>query len=168
MSDLEHSEANVKKTVNIRIESISPDQTLVQSVTGDLYIKGSTYYYRYPEPDPTMGPTTTTVKVKYHEGNLPLNEQEKLHHHRLPPAQITVIRHGTLESEQIFTEHETEWGFYHMTSGKLVLQTRTLRIEANLDDNGVGTLSWVYDLNVSNEEVGQFELKLNIQEEQTK
>ncbi len=193
-----NSQTTGKKSVNIRIESISPDQTLVQSVAGDLYIKGSTFYLRYPEPDPEMGPTTTTVKVKYHDSSVTSQSVNQSSSHqpshrpshqpshqlshrpnhqpneqglqpkRLPPPQISVIRHGTLESEQMFTEHEAEWGFYHMTSGKLVLQTRTLRIDANLDENGLGTLSWIYDLNVSNEEAGQFELKLNIQEEQAK
>lgn len=132
-----------KKEVQIRIESISPDQNMVQSVAGDLYIKDETLYLRYLEPDPSMGKTMTTVKVA--------------------EDQIKVIRHGSLQSEQVFTKQKKQWGYYQTGQGRLQLQTRTYSIQDNLIE-GIGSISWSYGLTVAGEYAGKFELKLNIQE----
>lgn len=132
-----------KTEVQIRIESQSPDQQVVQSVDAELYRKGDSFYYRYAEPDPTMGDTMTTVKVK--------NEQVK------------VMRHGGLQSEQTFTNQQQEWGFYQMAEGKLSLETRTESIAIQLNDIGHGTVAWSYDLYITGEFAGQFKIKLDIQ-----
>lgn len=134
-----------KREVQIRIESNSPDQSMVQSVAGDLYFKGEAVYLRYPEPDPSMGKTMTTVRVT--------------------ADQIRVIRHGGLESEQIFSKRKKEWGYYRMGEGDMRLETRTHSIHVNLIE-GLGSVSWTYGLSVAGEYAGKFELKLIIQEGQ--
>lgn len=137
------------RQVSIRITSNSPDQNLIQFVTADLYFKADAaeqpaIYYRYPEPDPVIEGTMTTVKIK--------NEQ------------IKIIRHGKLKSEQVFTLGKSEVGIYHTPEGSLSLETNTQSIDIDLLD-GIGTISWVYDLVVSGTDAGKFEIKLDIQEE---
>src|SRR5690554_5189842 len=124
------------KKVDIRIESISPDQSLVQSVSGEMYLKGNAVYLRYPEPDPAMGQTTTTVKVT--------------------DQQIKVIRHGSIRSEQVFLENKPEWGYYHTAQGQLKLETHTQSIHIQLTE-GLGTIAWIYDLYVAGEQAGNFQ-----------
>jgi uncharacterized beta-barrel protein YwiB (DUF1934 family) len=136
---------SLKRNVEVRIESNSPDQSMIQSVSGDLYLKGEAVYIRYLEPDPTMGDTNTTVKIKGDE--------------------VKVIRHGGLNSEQTFSTESIQWGFYQTAQGSLELETRTKTIDIQLEQ-GIGTVSWSYDLYVSEDYAGKFELKLDIQEAQ--
>jgi uncharacterized beta-barrel protein YwiB (DUF1934 family) len=133
----------LRKLVEIRIESSSPEQNMVQSVKGDLYLKGETVYIRYPEPDPAMGDTMTTVKI---------SEQE-----------IKVIRHGSIKSEQSFSKGKEQAGFYQLTQGSLHLNTQTKDIDIQLKQ-GLGTVSWKYGLYVTGDYAGEFALQLNIQE----
>lgn len=136
---------SLKRNVEVRIESNSPDQSMIQSVPGDLYLKGEAVYVRYTEPDPTMGDTNTTVKIKNDE--------------------VKVIRHGGLQSEQTFSKDRVDWGFYQVAQGNLELETRTKNINIQLKE-GMGTVSWSYELYVSGDYAGKFELKLDIQEGQ--
>jgi uncharacterized beta-barrel protein YwiB (DUF1934 family) len=130
--------------VTIRIASKSEEHTALQTARGELTVRKDTVFLRYQEPDQEMGKTVTTVKVKN--------------------GQITVIRHGDVESRQTFSAEKSEAGYYATPHGKLPLIAKTRCIHNRLQ-NGLGTLRWSYDLFVSGQFVGHMELTLDIQEE---
>jgi uncharacterized beta-barrel protein YwiB (DUF1934 family) len=140
-------EMPAKQPVHIQIESKFEKHSLVQSVEGELIVKGSAAYVRYAEPDPSMGKTNTTVKFN--------------------PGEIKVIRHGDVESEQLFSLEGKNAGFYKTAQGAMNLAVDTRSISVDLD-NGLGEASWSYDLYISGEFTGRYELKLTIQEGQKK
>ena len=130
--------------VTIRIASKSDEHTALRTARGELTVRKDTVFLRYDEPDEEMGKTVTTVKVK--------------------SGQITVIRHGDVESCQTFSAEKSEPGYYATPLGNLPLITKTRYIHNRLQ-NGLGTLKWSYDLFVSEQYAGQMELTLDIQEE---
>ncbi len=134
-----------KQQVQLQIKSDIDGQIITQKVPGELYMKGGNVYYRYEEPEASvsMGPTVTTVKVA------------------LADRQIKVIRHGGLQSEQTFRLDEPGIGFYQTPQGDLELETQTHDIGIQLVQ-GIGQVSWVYDLWVNNELAGNYKLQLNI------
>ncbi|HEY0829393.1 MAG TPA: DUF1934 domain-containing protein [Bacilli bacterium] len=134
-----------KQQVQLQIKSNIDGHIITQKVQGELYLKGDTVYYRYEEPEASvsMGPTVTTVKVV------------------VPDRQIKVFRHGGLQSEQTFRLDGNGIGFYQTPQGDLELETRTYDIGIELVQ-GLGQVSWVYDLWVNSELAGNYKLQLNI------
>lgn len=134
-----------KQQVQLRIESDIDGQVIIQKMKGDLYIKGDTCYYRYEEPEASDSsePTITTVKVA------------------VADQQIKVIRHGGLQSEQTFQLDKRGLGFYQTPQGDLELEIQTHDITIQLNQ-GMGQVSWVYDLWVNSELAGNYKLQLNI------
>lgn len=134
------------RDVRIYIRSRGPGQRLVRPVNARLFFRGPAVYYRYAEPDEQMGKTTTTVKIRTGE-----------------PGEIKVIRHGEIRSEQTFVPNAEISGFYSFPQGRLPLKTRTRRMEVGLSE-GIGTVSWEYELVMDGQPGGTWELKLDIRE----
>jgi uncharacterized beta-barrel protein YwiB (DUF1934 family) len=132
-----------KKTVKLQITSKSEGQRVEQNFKAELYVKGTHIYYRYNETDINMGRTMTTLKIE--------------------SQQIRIIRHGEIQSEQTFTLHTHKAGFYQTPQGKLELATFTHKLAIDLTDQ-MGRISWSYDLFVSDELSGTYDLTVLITE----
>jgi uncharacterized beta-barrel protein YwiB (DUF1934 family) len=133
-----------KQRVRIRIESRQGGQEDLQLAQGDLYPKGKHFYIRYDEAAAELGRTTTLLKLE--------------------TGQMRIIRQGDVESEQSFVPGERSIGFYQTTQGRLELEMHTHDMSSDLND-GLGWVSWSYDLIVQGEPAGLYEIKLVIQEE---
>jgi uncharacterized beta-barrel protein YwiB (DUF1934 family) len=132
-----------KRTVRVRVESRGGGQQLAVTSEGELYRTAAHYYVRYPESDPAMGRTMTTVKW---------NERE-----------IRVIRHGDVQSEQTFAPGQRKPGSYRFPQGQLSLETYTHTMSPRTVD-GIGDLAWSYDLYTDGRYAGRYKLKLVIED----
>ncbi|ANE45902.1 hypothetical protein SY83_05905 [Paenibacillus swuensis] len=130
-------------TVQLTVESRHDGETYVQQVEGSLYRKEGTVYLRYPETDEAMGRTMTTVKIV--------------------PMEVKIIRHGEVESDQMFMVGRKLPGTYRTPFTALSLETDTQRIEADIAEN-TGKLQLNYDLYVNGELAGNYTIKMNYQE----
>ncbi|MDP5274668.1 DUF1934 domain-containing protein [Chengkuizengella axinellae] len=133
------------KKVSMHIESISEEQQIIQNVIAEYFYKGDAVYYRYEEPDHNMGRITTTLKIKGNE--------------------IKVVRHGDIQSEQLFQLDSLQPGYYHTASGKMNISNKAKEIKIDLDPQGYGQISWSYELFLNDEHSGDFALKIQIQED---
>jgi uncharacterized beta-barrel protein YwiB (DUF1934 family) len=127
----------------MQIISLCEGQRIEQNFEAELYVKGTHIYYRYNEIDENMGRTITTFKVE--------------------PQQIRIIRHGDIQSEQTFVLQSNRAGFYQTPQGKLELATFTHNLSVNLSEQ-LGDISWSYDLLVSGESTGTYDLTARISE----
>lgn len=132
-----------KLIVQLKIVSHIGDEMIHQSLPAQRYSKGANQYFRYEETEQGMGRTVTIIKVG--------------------PEEIKVIRQGDVESEQTFVVNEQRPGFYRTPQGTLQMSTRTSSISVNLQD-GLGSVSWSYDLLISGESTGHYRLELEIAE----
>lgn len=136
----------MKRNVHIRIESKQAGQVHTQHAQGELYFKNGSYYLRYTEPDPDMGRTTATVKWD--------------------DAIIKVIRHGDVQSELTFRSGTRTVGSFALPQGRMELEIVTLGIDKTLSE-GLGSLSWSYDMYTGGAYAGRIRLRLVIEEERT-
>ncbi|GIP36553.1 DUF1934 domain-containing protein [Paenibacillus sp. J2TS4] len=127
------------KEIRLVVKSVQDDSTTDQTVIAEWYPKEKSGYIRYREAESEMGKTTTTVKVGTDE--------------------IKIIRHGELQSEQTFALHKRLPGFYRTPQGIIHLETITHKLDIHMVD-GIGRLSWEYELFVQQESVGSFSLTL--------
>jgi uncharacterized beta-barrel protein YwiB (DUF1934 family) len=127
----------MKRSVRIDIESRSAGQGITQSAQGELYLIGEQLVLRYAESDPSLGRTTTTMKID--------------------PGEIKVIRHGDVESEQSYRPGQTTRGTLRTGGAILSLEKRTHEIQCDMDERG-GTIRWSYDMIMNGEPAGVFEL----------
>jgi uncharacterized beta-barrel protein YwiB (DUF1934 family) len=132
-----------KRNVRLQITSRSEGHVIEQTFKAELYVKGDNCYYRYYETDENMGRTITTLKVE--------------------PQQIRIIRHGDIQSEQTFALQSHKSFYYQTPQGRLELTTYTHEINLSLTDQ-VGTISWSYDLLVSDDLSGTYSLTVEISE----
>jgi uncharacterized beta-barrel protein YwiB (DUF1934 family) len=132
-----------KRNVKLQITSQSEGQIIEQTFNAELYVKGDHCYYRYNETDENMGRTVTTLKVE--------------------PGQIRIIRHGDVQSEQSFALQSHKTFYYQTPQGRLELTTFTHVINVGLVEQ-IGTISWSYDLFVSDELSGTYSLTIEISE----
>lgn len=137
--------------VKLHIESKSKEQHVQQAAEGESFSRGGHLYIRYPETDPSMGSTMTTVKININkEASQPV---------------IKVLRHGNVQSEQTFELHKNWPGYYVTPYIRMDMMTFTQSIEHDIS-GGVGTIAWTYELNTGSESLGSYELKIHIQEVQ--
>lgn len=132
-----------KRRVRIRIESKQGEQQTLQLVEGDLYPKGDHLYIRYEEAESELGRTATLLKLE--------------------PGLIRIIRQGDVESEQSFVPGERRIGFYQTVQGRMELEMHTRDLTSDVQD-GLGWVTWSYELWVQGEPAGLYEIKLVIQE----
>jgi uncharacterized beta-barrel protein YwiB (DUF1934 family) len=138
-----------KRRVQILIQTTQssttqPSTTQQTETEGFVYQRGSSYYLRYSEVGESMAGVTTMLK---------LNSQE-----------ITLLRHGTVRSEQHFRLMKTCLGTYQTAEGCLRLETFTYQLEHHLDEWGFGRIAWSYQLKVSEMDAGEFAINIEVQE----
>ena len=131
-----------KMPVKLRIVSDSGGETIRQTVAGFRYVRGVNQIFRYEEEEPGMGRTITLLKVS--------------------PDEIRIVRQGDVESEQTFAVGETRPGYYRTPQGTLHLTTRTEGVQVELDE-GLGRICWTYEMQVSGESAGIYQLDIHIQ-----
>lgn len=134
----------MKRFVRVRIESRQGSETAVHAAKGELYAKGDAYYLRYAEPDSALGNTMATVKWDN--------------------RQLKIMRRGDVHSELTFESGSRTRGSYAIQQGRFELQCYTHGIERKLKD-GLGSLSWSYDLYADGVHAGRFRLRLSIEED---
>jgi uncharacterized beta-barrel protein YwiB (DUF1934 family) len=134
-----------RENVTITIESKQNGEHVVQQVTGSVFIKGDTTYIRYLEPEEHgMGETSTTVKFSFDE--------------------LRVIRHGEVEAEQVFRMNEKIPGFYRVGTMRLAMETHLTAYHHQLEQ-GLGELSWQYNLILDEHSEHPVEVRIQIQED---
>lgn len=132
-----------KREVELLIRSRSSGSGKVeQRVRGALYEREGRWMYHYREPDSEMGRVTATLKVQ--------------------PGLIRLLRQGDIRSEQQFSAGRKLPGYYDTPHGRFELEAETLKLEARLAPDGLGRLAWVYDLYVSGERSGRYELAIEV------
>lgn len=133
-----------KRPVILTIHSTAEGQEpILQRLRGDMYAKGDHWYLRYNEPEAELGRTATTVRI----------DQDH----------IRVIRQGDVRSEQIFALHGQRHGYYDTPQGKLELSTDTVSLQVALGAaDGLGTVSWEYELSVAGESAGRYRLRIEV------
>lgn len=150
-----------KRQVRIRIESSGGGQSSKLQAEGEWYetTTGSSYV-RYPEPDPSLGKTTTMVKW---------NDKE-----------VRVLRHGEIESDQTFVSGARMAGNYWLpassdpaadkmsgsqTRGRMLLECVTRTIAHKSVERG-HSVKWKYELYVDGQYTGVYKIRLDIEEKE--
>ncbi|MCQ4088921.1 DUF1934 domain-containing protein [Saccharibacillus sp. JS10] len=131
--------------VLITINSRQDEETVEQSLTGQVFQKDKSLYIRYEEPGASGAESIRTlVKVTQDE--------------------LKVIRHGEVESEQSFRKGEALSGFYRSpyTRFAMIAHTRELGVDMQ---GFTGKIHWEYELEVHDVISGNFAVSLTIQEE---
>lgn len=128
-----------KADVTLTIQSRSAGQEMKQTVPAVRYWKEGRLFLHYSETDAEMGRTTTLI--------------------RATPEEIRILRRGDVQSEQVFRLGQKSTGYYETPFGRMELETQTHKLSTDLQEV-TGTLSWVYDLNVSGSHAGTFALTL--------
>jgi uncharacterized beta-barrel protein YwiB (DUF1934 family) len=133
----------VKREVELLIRSRSSGSGKVeQKVRGQLYERDGRWMYHYREPDSEMGKVMATLKVQ--------------------PGIIRLLRQGDIRSEQQFSAGRKLPGYYDTAHGRFELDAETHKLQTELTDEGLGRLAWVYDLYVSGERTGRYELTIEV------
>lgn len=131
-----------KRKVRILLSSTSEGQQNRQEFDGEVYVKKGVFFIRYEEDEREMGLTTTTVKINI--------------------DQLKIIRHGQVESEQSFRTGQWMSGFYRMDQGRLRMQAFTHSMQNELNEHGLGTVKWEYDLEMMDDPVGRLAIQLSV------
>lgn len=135
---------NDMRPVHVTIESKQQDETVKQTLDGMITYKGDTLYVRYMEPEEQgMGKTSTTIKFSFEE--------------------LRVIRRGEVEAEQVFRMGEQMPGAYRIGPMRLAMETKLLELDNRLA-NGIGVLSWRYELHVDGHFVDIVQVNVRIAE----
>lgn len=131
-----------KRWVNIQIDSDSGDERTQLSVKGELYIKRDTTYLRYEETDSSDGKTMNTLKL-------------------MPGELLRIMRRGEVESDLNFVQNKRTLGIYSTDYGRMEFGVYTHEISSGLKQ-GLGNLSWHYDLFEGEHLLGSFRITMDI------
>lgn len=133
--------------VRVRLHSRHQGEDVVQDIPAEAILRGSTLYIRYEEPQesPLGGTTNVTIKIGQ--------------------AELKLIRHGEVQSEQSFEEGKRLPGFYRSPYTNFAMSTDTSRL--TIQREGLTAhVEWDYELYVYEDLSGAFAISLHIQEEQ--
>ncbi|QDH21347.1 DUF1934 domain-containing protein [Saccharibacillus brassicae] len=132
--------------VLITIVSKQDEETVKQTLAGQLFQKDNALYVRYEEPGANGSPggVRTLVKVTQEE--------------------LKVIRHGEVESEQSFRLGSSLPGFYRSPYARFALVTHTRDLRVRMQ-GAAGEIHWAYEMEVHDAISGHFAVSLTIQEE---
>lgn len=134
----------MKKKAVISISSVQGKEKEPVSVLtpGDFYIKDGAYYARYEETEISgMEGTVTTLKIKNDE--------------------LILLRKGTTSARMQFIKDLKSVSMYDTPYGTLQIETNTLYIKADVDENG-GDVIVKYDMDISGQKVPTTKLEINI------
>lgn len=132
--------------VLIRISSRQDEETVEQTLAGQLFEKEKSLFIRYAEPgaDGSGEGVRTLLKVT--------------------PEELKIIRHGEVESEQSFRKGSRLPGFYRSPYARFALITHTRELRVRMQGLS-GEIRWEYELEVQDVISGRFSISLTIQEE---
>ena len=134
-----------KSNVRILLESKCGDENFVHDGQGKLYWKGEVFYVRYEELRDDLPKTTTTL--------------------RIADDSVKIIRHGAIQAEQTFIPNIKTTGFLHSSGIRFALQMNTHAIVKTKQPQYL-LIEWSYDITLNEQEVGLYEVKLSIWEEE--
>lgn len=131
--------------VLITMNSRQDEESVEQTLAGQVFQKDKSLYIRYEEPGASGGEGVRTL--------LKVTQDE-----------LKVIRHGEVESEQSFRKGGSLPGFYRSpyTRFAMVTHTRDLRVRMQ---GPSGEIHWEYELEVHDVISSHFAVSLTIQEE---
>lgn len=136
--------------VTITLESAQDGSSFAQSYVGEWFRKERSVFIRYAEN--TDGGVVRTL-VRYR------------------PEELSVVRRGAVESEQLFTAGQRRIGRYRSAAIVFELETDTSKLALEgggsdgLPDKLPFTIEWAYEMRVNEELSGRFHNRLHIQEE---
>ncbi|MEW4372873.1 DUF1934 domain-containing protein [Paenibacillus kandeliae] len=129
--------------VRLTLRSEQDGESSTTEMIGQVFMKGSSLYVRYTEPQqPPQQEVRTTVKISSDE--------------------IKIMRHGGVEAEQTFRPGEQLTGFYRSPFTRFTLETNTRAIHNELDGT-TGSMIWEYDLYAYEQLNGRFKVSLHIE-----
>ncbi|WP_172257601.1 DUF1934 domain-containing protein [Saccharibacillus deserti] len=132
--------------VLITINSRQGEETVEQTLAGQLFRKDRALYLRYEEPGASGNPGSVRTLLK------------------ITQEELKVIRHGEVESEQSFRLGSSLPGFYRSPYTRFALVTHTRELSVRMEGSA-GEIFWAYELEVHNAISGHFAVSLTIQEE---
>ena len=132
----------------ITLHSSDGTESTVQHLSGEVVYTKTGLFIRYEEPDQIADGVATRTTIIWSEGG----------------EELKVLRHGGVQSQQLFRVGERLPGFYRSPFTTFNLSTHTRMLEIALN-GGFGTLKWTYDFYVYEELSGQFTISMQIQEE---
>jgi uncharacterized beta-barrel protein YwiB (DUF1934 family) len=151
------------RKVRITLESVQDGSSHTHAYKGDWFRKEKSIFIRYIEPavegDTEAGEIRTLIRFR--------------------PEEMSMVRRGAIESEQLFVPGHRRSGHYQSQMTSLSLEAETLRLLLHAPgDDGVNkemgtlpeqlpfTIEWEYELYVDDQMSGRFHIRLHIQEEQ--
>ncbi|MFD1957094.1 DUF1934 domain-containing protein [Paenibacillus thailandensis] len=142
--------------MNVRLKLIGKADGIanVQTYSGEWFRKEKSVYIRYEEPaqDAEAGANVRTLL-------------------RYRPGELSLVRRGGLESEQLFAPKARLRGYYRSPYASFELETATSRLavrqagEAGSEELPVPPfrLEWNYKLWVGGQVTGKFEIRLEVE-----
>lgn len=130
--------------VELTITSTSDSGKVVQKVRGKRYARDGKLFYQYEEPESEMGRISALLRID-------------------PEGQggIRLLRQGGIRSEQQFRPGERLPGYYDSPHGRMEMDTFTRELSVTVVD-GLEQLRWAYELYMSEELVGSYQLDIGI------
>lgn len=136
--------------VRLKLVSKADGEVRVQTYSGEWFRKDKSIYIRYEEPAQGEAAAAVRTLIRYRSGELSL------------------VRRGGVESEQLFAPQARKRGFYRSPYAAFELETATSRL--SLKQPGAGelpvppfTLEWNYKLWVGEQMTGKFEIRLVVE-----
>lgn len=148
------------RKVTITLESALDGSSQSHSYEGEWFRKEKSVFIRYSEPaiegDPNAGEVRTLVRYR--------------------PNELSIVRRGAIQSEQLFMLGHRQKGFYRspVTSFSLETETKQLTLHNSQATTGDAdqlplqlpfAIEWQYEMYVSDQMSGLFHIRLHIQEE---
>ena len=150
------------RKARITLESVQDGRSHIHTYEGEWFRKERSIFIRYIEPaaavDPKAGEVRTLVRYRHGE--------------------LSIVRRGVIESEQLFVPGLRRTGYYRSPATSFPLETDTVQLSLKAQDYDAAsadagvlpsklpfTLEWEYEMHVGDQMSGRFHLRLHIQEE---
>ncbi|QAY67361.1 DUF1934 domain-containing protein [Paenibacillus protaetiae] len=148
-----------REQVRIKLISKADGAANVQTYTGEWFRKDKSVYIRYEEP------------AEAADSGAPVESVRSLIRYR--PGELSLVRRGALQSEQLFVRGVRTRGFYRSPFTAFEMETATSRLAVTPSGkeelpSPPFTLDWKYKLWVGETLSGRFELRLHIEPLQEK
>ncbi|WP_028609479.1 DUF1934 domain-containing protein [Paenibacillus harenae] len=145
--------------VRVTLESMQDGSPHIHTYEGEWFRKELSVFVRYVEPAAENGPETGEVRTLV----------------RYRPDELSIVRRGAVDSEQLFVPGLRRAGYYRSKAASFPLETDTLLLQLRQPQGESAdelpatlpfTVEWQYDMHVGDQMSGRFHIRLHIQEEQ--
>lgn len=148
------------RNVKIILESVLDGDSTTHAYEGEWFRKERSIFIRYTEQavegDAKSGEVRTIIRYR--------------------PEELSIVRRGAIELEQLFTPGQRREGHYRSAVTTFPLETVTSMLSLQTAKEAAGeaadlpsklpfTLEWQYEMFVSEQLSGRFHIRLHIQEE---